>query len=130
VAGRAAGLRYVRLLLDEMLSPQIARDLRERGHDVLAIKERAEWVSLCDDDVIELARTERRAIVTNNLRDYRPRAAAAALPGGVGHYGMVFLPSTYRRTKADIGRIVTALDERLASHPDERGLHNQETWLG
>jgi predicted nuclease of predicted toxin-antitoxin system len=41
----------VRLLLDEMLSPQIARNLRERGHDVMAIKERAEWVSLHDDEV-------------------------------------------------------------------------------
>ncbi|HEY2767810.1 MAG TPA: DUF5615 family PIN-like protein [Solirubrobacteraceae bacterium] len=120
----------MRLLLDEMLSPQIARNLRERGHDVLAIAERAEWLSPGDDEVIELARAQRRAIVTNNLRDYRPRAAAAALPGGPSHYGMVFIPGAYRLRKADIGGIVLALLERLAAHPEENGLHNQETWLG
>jgi len=113
-----------------MLSPQIARNLRERGHDVLAIAERPEWTSLHDDAVIELARAQRRAVVTNNLRDYRPRAAAAALPGGPGHYGMVFIPGAHRLRKADTGGIVLALLEQLAAHPDEEGLHNQETWLG
>ncbi len=119
----------MKLLLDEMLSPQIARLLRERGHDVLAIKEREEWVSLRDEQIIDIARTEHRAIATNNLRDYRPRAATAALPGEPGHYGMIFIPGPYRRTKGDIGRIVTALETKLATHRDERGLYNQETWL-
>ena len=113
-----------------MLGPQIARELRERGHDAIAIKEREEWVSYDDDQVMELARKEHRAVVTANLRDYRPRAAAAALPGGPGHYGMVFIPGGYRRTRADIGRIADALEVKLEAHPGERGLDNQETWLG
>ena len=29
----------MRLLLDEMISPRIARELREHGHDVQAVKE-------------------------------------------------------------------------------------------
>jgi hypothetical protein len=119
----------VRLLLDEMLSPRIARLLRHAGHDVVAVKEREEWRAADDDRVIEIARHERRAIVTDNMRDYRPRAAAASLPGGPGHHGMVFVPGGYRRTRADTGRIVAALEQALQAHPDEHGLHNQETWL-
>jgi len=129
VAGGAAGLRRVRLLLDEMLSPQIAHNLREEGHDAVAISERAEWMALGDDDVIELARAQRRAVVTNNLRDYRPRAATAALPGGRGHHGMIFIPDSYRLRRADIGAITEALLAQLAAHPGERDLHNRETWL-
>ena len=120
----------MRLLLDEMLSPQIARTLHERRHDVVAIQERREWVSSDDDRVMVLAREEHRAVVTSNVRDFRPRAATAALPGGPGHYGVVFLPVTYRRTRADIGRLAAALEEELAAHPGERDLESQEAWLG
>ena len=119
----------MKLLLDEMLAPEIARRLRKRGHDVVAIAEREAWVSYSDDGVIALAREEHRAVVTNNLRDFRPRAAAAALPGGPGHYGLVCIPGTYRRTRADIGRIARALEEKLAAHPGDNGLYNQETWV-
>jgi predicted nuclease of predicted toxin-antitoxin system len=79
----------VRLLLDEVLSPAIARDLRERGHDVLAVAEHPGWAALSDPEVLAVARTERRAIVTNNLRDYRPLHSDAITPGGPGHFGMV-----------------------------------------
>jgi hypothetical protein len=117
------------LLLDEMLAPTIARSLRRRGHDAVAIKEREQWHALADDEVIELARREHRAIVTANVRDYRPRAATAATPGGEGHYGMVFIPASYPLTKAATGTLVRALEGLLKAHPNERALHNQETWL-
>ena len=120
----------MRLLLDEILAPQIARILRERGHDVVAIKEREQWVGYDDDRVMALAREEHRAVVTSNVRDFRPRAGTAALPGEPGHFGMILIPATYRRTRADIGRIATALEEELAAHPGERDLASQETWLG
>jgi hypothetical protein len=119
----------VKLLLDEMLAPQIARLLRDHGHDAVAIKERAEWMAYRDDQVMEVARQEQRAIVTNNIRDYRPLAAVATLPNGAGHYGLVFVPSSYRRTRADIGRIVEALEQSLAAHPGTADCHNRETWL-
>lgn len=120
----------MRLLLDEMLSPAIARQLRDRGYDVLAVKEQMAWLAADDDQVIALAREQRRAVVTDNVRDFRPRAAVATLPGGPGHFGMVFLPATFRRTKRDIGRIVTALEQLLAARPAVDGLRDQETWLG
>jgi hypothetical protein len=119
----------VRLLLDEMLSPAITRELRERGHDVLAIAEQTGWAALSDPEVVALARTERRAIVTNNLRDYRPLHADAITPGGPGHFGMVFMPGSYRRTKADTGRIISALEARLIEYPGDEDLANGECWL-
>lgn len=119
----------MKLLLDEMFSPTIARQLRERGHDVVAIKERAEWHALPDADVVDLARREHRGVVSNNLRDYRPLHHEAITPGGPGHYGMVFVPGSYRRTTADLGRIVKALEAKLTQYPGERDLADGETWL-
>lgn len=118
----------MRLLLDEMLSPLIAERLRDRGHDVIAVKG-SEHEGLSDPDVLELARAEGRALVTNNLVDFRPLHAEAITPGGAGHWGMVFIPSRYRRTKADIGGIVEALDAKLAAFPDDASLVDGETWL-
>ena len=119
----------MRLLLDEMLSPAIAEELRARGHDVQAVAGHPEWTALSDPPVMVLARAERRAIVTNNLRDYRPLHVEAVTPGGEGHYGMVFMPGTYRRTKDDIGRIAAALEHVLLQHPADERLANGETWL-
>ncbi len=119
----------MKLLLDEMLSPVIARELRSRGHDVTAIKETQGHESLSDPEVMDLARTERRAIVTNNLSDFRPLHHAAIVTGGRGHHGMVFMPGGYRRTKRDTGRIVTALEGILTEHPGENDLANAEAWL-
>ncbi|MGH3321263.1 MAG: DUF5615 family PIN-like protein [Streptosporangiaceae bacterium] len=119
----------MRLLLDEMLSPVIARELRGRGHDGWAIKEGGDSHALSDPDVVNLARRERRAVVTDNLRDYRPLHHEAITPGGPGHCGMVFLPDGYRRTAADVGRIIKALEAKLAEYPGERDLTDGETWL-
>ena len=119
----------MRLLLDEMLSVAIARELRERGYDVLAAAEHPGWAALSDTEVLAVARTERRAIVTNNLRDYRPLHADAITPGGPGHVGMVFMPGSYRRTKADTGRIISALGAKLTEYPGDEDLANGECWL-
>jgi hypothetical protein len=119
----------VRLLLDEMLSPTIARELRASGHDVEAIKEHPEWQAYDDSQVLDLARREHRAIVTDNLVDMRPLHYEAIAPGGPGDYGMVFIPGGYRRTKADTGKIVTALEQKLNAYPGERDLADGEDWL-
>jgi NAD(P)-dependent dehydrogenase (short-subunit alcohol dehydrogenase family) len=118
----------VRLLLDEMLSPAIARELCARGHDVQAVAGHPEREALSDPDVLALARAERRAVVTNNVRDFRLLHVEAVLPGGSGHYGMIFMPGTYRR-RDDIGRIVAALEAKLGQYPGFQDLVNAEEWL-
>jgi hypothetical protein len=79
--------------------------------------------------VLALARAERRAIVTNNVRDFRPLHAEAVVPGGPGHFGMIFMSGSYRRTKSDIGRIVAALEAKLARYPGDDDLADAEDWL-
>jgi predicted nuclease of predicted toxin-antitoxin system len=119
----------VKLLLDEMLTPVIARELQARGHDAEAVAGHPDREALSDSDVLALARAEHRALVTNNLRDFRPLHHEAITPGGPGHHGMIFIPGTYRRTKNDTGKIITALEHILAQHATEDGLANSETWL-
>lgn len=119
----------MKLLLDEMLSPAIARALRERGHDVEAVKEHPDWEALSDPELVSLAAIERRAIVTNNLRDFRPLHAEFIASGGNGHAGMVFVPTNVRLTKADAGRVVAALEAKLTEYPGEQDLANGEPWI-
>jgi predicted nuclease of predicted toxin-antitoxin system len=119
----------VKLLLDELLAPAIARELRSRGHDVESVSGRSDWQALSDAEVMEVARRERRAVVTNNLRDFRPLHHESIVPGGPGHFGMVFVPGSYRRTKADIGKIVTALEHKLREFPEDEDLAGGETWI-
>lgn len=117
----------MKLLLDEMFSPLIAAQLGARGHDVIAIKERDEWHGLSDPDVVALARTEQRAVVTANLRDFRP--LHAELVATEGHAGMVFVPTRFPLTSAATGQIVAALESRLAEYPGDEDLTNGETWI-
>jgi hypothetical protein len=119
----------VKLLLDEMLSPAIARELRGRGYDVQSVAGYPDRESMSDPDVLALPRAERRAVVTNNVRDFRPLHHEAITPGAAGHFGMVFMPSSFRRTKADTGRIIAALEAILIQYPGERDLADAEAWL-
>jgi len=129
VARRAASTQALKLLLDEMFSPLVAAELRARGHDAVAIKERGEWQSLSDPEVAALGRAEQRAVVTANLRDFRPLHAELVAAGGEGHAGMVFVPTSFRLTRAAIGQIVAALEARLAEYPGDEDLANGETWI-
>ncbi|MDQ6746392.1 MAG: DUF5615 family PIN-like protein [Actinomycetota bacterium] len=119
----------MKLLLDEMFSPVISAELRARGHDVVALKEHPEWHGSADPDVVLLAQRERRAIVTNNVRDFRPLHTELVAAGGQGDAGMVFVPSSVPRTKAATGHLVAALEAKLAEYPSDEGLANGETWI-
>ncbi len=129
MARRPSRVQTLKLLLDEMLSPAIATALRARGHDVEAIKEHSEWEARADPELVALARQQQRAIVTNNLRDFRPLHAELVAPGGAGHAGMIFVPTSYRLSKRDIGRITKALEAQLLAHPSDNALANSGTWL-
>lgn len=119
----------VKLLLDEMLSPAIARELSVRGHDVQAVAGHPEWEALPDSEILALARTERRVIVTNNVRDFRPLHVESVMPGGPGHFGMIFMSGNFKRSKNDIGRIIAALEAKMAQYRDDEDLANAEDWL-
>jgi predicted nuclease of predicted toxin-antitoxin system len=121
----------VRLLLDEHFSAEIARRLRDRGHDVVAATERPGLAGLADRLHFASAPAERRAIVTRDVGDFRP-LLTEAMRHGVETYGLVCVPRRYRSTRATIGRIVSALKELLTTHPDDDDLmrrYGGEYWL-
>ncbi len=62
----------MKLLLDEMISPRIARELRKNGHDVQAVKkDRPDLASRGDRELARQMATEQRAIVTNDIADFQ-----------------------------------------------------------
>jgi predicted nuclease of predicted toxin-antitoxin system len=114
----------VKLLLDEMYPRAIAEELRARGHDAVSVHD-APGAGTTDKAVFDHARSERRAVATENIRDYRP-LADAILEAGEPHSGLI-LTTAKRWPRNDIGAIITALDELLATNPDEPV--NEERWL-
>ena len=126
-SGRAVGLR---LLLDEHFSPEIARQLRERGYDVVAVSERPELRGRTDRVHFASLPDQQRAIVTRDLGDFRP-LLAEALRRGAPTYGIVCVPHRFPSTRRDIGRLVTALAALLDANPASDAIIKRggEVWL-
>jgi predicted nuclease of predicted toxin-antitoxin system len=117
----------VRALLDEQLSPQIAILLRQAGYDVDAVADREDLVGRNDRIIFEAACSEGRAVVTNNIKDFRPLAAEWLAQGRV-HAGLILLPSRRTRTRHAIAAVAAAIEKVLRDHPD--GLSGGERWIG
>lgn len=117
----------MRAILDEQLSPQIAISMRKAGHDVDAVADRADLLGRSDRFVLEVASREGRAVVTNNIKDFRPLAAEWLAQGKV-HAGLILLPSTRTRSRDAIAAVAAAIGTILRNHPD--GLYGSERWVG
>jgi len=117
----------VKALLDEQLSPQIAALLRDAGYDVIAVADRHDLVGSSDAIVLEVATSEWRAVVTNNIKDFRP-LAATRLAQGHAHAGLILVPSTRTRTRATITALAAAIEQVLHDYPE--GLEGSERWIG
>ena len=104
----------MKLLLDTMFDPEIANQLRRRGHDVVAAIDRPHAAKLDDADLFALAQDERRAVVTENVPDFlRVDGLYRAL--GRAHFGLLL--TTHRRysrsSARTVGQLVLALDTFL-----------------
>ena len=118
----------MRLLLDEHLSPAIAEQLNRRGHDVVTAAD-AGLAGLDDAQVLSVAARDQRAVVTNNIRDFR-LLHAAYLTMSTIHYGIVLVPtSKYSLARDELGPLITALDNLLAQFPTEAALRDTEYFL-
>ena len=117
----------MKALLDEQLSPQIAALLRKAGYDVLAVADRDDLVAHSDRVVFETATAEGRAVVTNNVKDFRP-LAAEWLATGRRHPGLILLPSARTRTRAAVPALAAALQAMLSAYPE--GIADSELWIG
>ena len=117
----------MKALIDEQLSPDIAKLLRNRGHDVEAVAEREELVGSPDRVIFEVAAAEGRAVVTNNIKDFRP-LAAEWLAQGRTHAGLILLPSARARSRSAISVLADAIEGVIMSKPGD--LTCSEHWIG
>jgi predicted nuclease of predicted toxin-antitoxin system len=115
------------LLLDEMFSPVIAADLRQLGHDVIAVADRPDLRSKSDEEIFAWASAEKRWPLTENVKDFRPimlRALSAGTPG----CGLLFTSSrAFPRSRKNPGSLVRALDAWLTAGPPAPPV--TESWL-
>lgn len=117
----------MKLLLDEMWAPAIAEALRDRGHAVVAVAERPDLRGLPDEAIYDVAQADGWVIVTENVVDYRPLAAAAVRAGRA--YPPIIYTSNRaypRANRRTAGRLVAALDDLLTTG----NAIQHEHWLG
>ena len=103
-------MRQPRLLLDEMLSGEIARQLRGAGRDVAAVVEDRELIGVADEDVLLQATADSRCVVTANVRDF---AALHAQWAGAGrnHDGIVYvITRVFPQDRSFVGTLVRSLE--------------------
>lgn len=104
----------MRLALDENLSPRrIAAKLREAGHDVLALAEDATFEALPDPQVLELAASEKRVLITRNSRDFAPLARQWA-EAGHSHAGIILI---WTLDHSQFAEIVAGIERQLQLRP-------------
>jgi hypothetical protein len=109
-----------------MISPRIARELRESGHDVQAIKrDRPDLSGRSDRELVGRMAVERRVIVTNDIDDFQ-LIADRLLASAEDHAGIVFTSdTTMPRNKAAIPLWVDQLSKLLAEHDRDDSLRNR-----
>lgn len=107
----------MRLLLDEMHSPEVARALSDYGHDVHAVASDPLLRGMADAKLLEFAAGINRAIVTENVSDFAVLAsqwAATTKP----HAGIIYTnPTRFNRRSATYpANLIAALNSFL-QHP-------------
>lgn len=100
----------MKLLLDEMIGPSVARELHDRGLDVVAVAERTDLRALHDDVVLDVAREEGRTLVTLNIGDFA-RLHQQWLGEGRQHCGLVLVTTqAFPQDRRLVGALVSALN--------------------
>jgi predicted nuclease of predicted toxin-antitoxin system len=98
----------LKLLLDEMYSPALARGLHAAGIDVDTVAELG-LAGSSDAEVFSAAHVHDRVVLTKNVADFA-RIFAEHLAAGRHHPGvLIALSSRFSRRPADIGAIVAAV---------------------
>ena len=101
------------ILLDEMLSPAIAEQLRKRGIDAVALTEIQGMSGISDEEVLTYAASVNRLVITRNVRDFVMLDRQWRDAGRV-HSGIACLDSqTFRQDRAFVGNVVTALEKTM-----------------
>jgi predicted nuclease of predicted toxin-antitoxin system len=110
----------VRLLLDAHVSgPKVGRRLEQAGHDVRALDQEPALEGLDDDEVLALAATEQRILVTHNVADF-PRILREWAATQRAHAGVILIYGIDHSESALIARGIERWLE-LRAHQAESG---------
>jgi hypothetical protein len=102
------------LLLDEMFSDDIARQLRTKGYDVISVVADLALAGLPDDQVLAYATAEGRPLVTANIKDFVPLDARYRA-AGQSHAGLILVSTkTFPQNRGFPSAVTTALATQLS----------------
>ena len=103
-----------RLLLD-MLSGDIATQLRTEGHDVIAVVDEPALAGTPDEELLAYATSIGRCLVTANVGDFASINASWSSRGR-SHAGLIYIVNrVFPHDRSFIGALVTALDTAIQS---------------
>jgi hypothetical protein len=109
----------MRLLLDAHVSgPTVGRRLEQNGHVVRALDQEPALEGLDDDEVLALATTEQRILVTHNVAD-SPRILREWAAAQRTHAGVILV---YGIDHSEFALIARGIERWLQLRPD------QEDW--
>jgi hypothetical protein len=106
----AGDVTSVRFLLDEMLSPEIARQLCTHTIDADAVAARPDLVGRADDHVLAIATRESRCLVTANIADFAALDASWRADAQE-HAGILLVASALLLRRGSLGAVTSALHE-------------------
>src|SRR5258705_9744602 len=102
------------LLLDEMFSDDIARQLRTKGYDVISVVADLALAGLPDDQVLAYATAEGRPLVTANIKYFVPLDARYRA-AGQSHAGLILVSTkTFPQNRGFPSAVTTALATLLS----------------
>ena len=103
------------LLLDEMFSDDVAGQLRKHGHNVQAVVADPGLVRLPDYRILAEAAVAGRALVTANVKDFRPLDAQYKTTGRQ-HAGLILVTTkTFPQDRSFPGAFFDALAALLST---------------
>jgi predicted nuclease of predicted toxin-antitoxin system len=116
----------MRLLLDAHISGRVVgKALSETGHDVRALDSEADLEGLADPEVLALAASEGRVLVSANIRDFEPLLAQWTGEGR-SHAGVILVPASVRNEA--FGVLISGIEKTIAMVDREPWIDRVE-WL-
>lgn len=118
----------VRLLLDEHYSADIALELRDAGHDVIAAVADPELRGASDPELYRFAAQHDRRVVTENIKDFRPLLLQAGAVDAPVAALLLVPPRRFPRGRGDRTAVIVRALGAWLQHPDA-GNRPAEDWL-
>lgn len=116
----------IRLLLDAHISGKVVgKALEGTGHDVYALDSEKELEGLKDPEVLELAISEGRVLVTANIGDFMALLTELNASGG-SHSGCICVPKSIRNE--EFGAIISGVRAAVEETSQEEWVDRIE-WM-